>query len=332
MVIRWIATATVASATLCAQQFTTSATLLSPLTCSASTGGAPVVKQTPAGLQPPNSTLMAFAYTAAFESSIAMARWQTESSASKQVFRLDLSALNNSYYAANPAMSADVGPVDMLLEFDAPPAQVPVSYTIRFTPPNPASAPCYGFSVDIDNDGVVDWAPTQGGNYNAVGTMGPQPLSMRLNAALSQAGNGEVGMSVTITVVPDLGIDIQQITSGCAPGWPPFLSPGTYLVTAPVLQPNGGDVNFEMPNSAFSVPVHVIGLSSAPTPLSSFGLPSSSVGIPSPDLLRIQPLLSLSIPAAVRPVTLYAQALSLGNLPTLNLGIATSDAYRVIAH
>ena len=129
----------------------------------------------------------------------------------------------------------------------------------------------------------------------------------------------------------DLDIDVDQVADGCAPGWLPIFSPGVYSVRVPFLQANGGDVDFELAGSML-LPVQVLGLSSTPTSLVTLGLPAGCLGIPSPDLVRVQPLLSLPIPAAVRPVVIYAQAFSLDTNPVLILGIASSPAYRVSAY
>jgi hypothetical protein len=80
-----------------------------------------------------------------------------------------------------------------------------------------------------------------------------------------------------------------------------------------------------MPQPPGTIAVIVVGFAPQPAFLGlNAGLPC--LLLPSPDVLVVQPVVSLPLPASVRPVTLYVQGVSV-----TTQGLLTTDGYQVTA-
>ena len=145
--------------------------------------------------------------------------------------------------------------------------------------------------------------------------LGPTPLPIRLRAALVQVGIGVVDLSLRVAVAPATAI-VNPTHAGCAPA---------ALFAYPVFE--GSGVGF----SVLTVDpiVLVLGLGVQPLLVPS-PFPGPCLLLPSPDLLVPiivpQTFWSLPLPAAVRPVTVWAQ----GVLVTA-AGLGTTDGFSILA-
>ncbi|MFT7537083.1 MAG: hypothetical protein ACI85K_003039 [Hyphomicrobiaceae bacterium] len=220
--------------------------------------------------------------------------------------------------SAIPSFSGVLGPHEFLIEFQAQTPRAAIFRASRLSALS-GGAPAATIAIDVDNDGTIEIAnlSTLTPATFAV-IVGPQPLQVRVivNATLGAAAY--VYEESFFAIIPDNNLQITQVVSSCAPFVPPppavvlpsFLHTGIDLV-----QP-------------FSLGVIVLGLAPQPNLLSVFsqsGLPC--VLMPRADVTLYVSTMDLPIPLAVRPITVYAQAVGLvaGEL-------VASDAYSVMAH
>ncbi len=156
-------------------------------------------------------------------------------------------------------------------------------------------------SIDIGDDGVVEMTGLTSASISALVVLGPQPLPIRLRSVVTQIGPGEVDLELRLRVVPQNSLVISPVGAGC--------DGTTALLAAPSFVGTG--VRFQTVTQ--DPVVLVLGLGVQPTVLPApFPLPC--LLLPSPDLLvLLMPGqdLTLPLPAAVRPVTLWAQGVAL---------------------
>lgn len=176
------------------------------------------------------------------------------------------------------------------------------------------------WDVDLGDDGVPDYTAAMPTLAPVSLVLGPQPTRIRLHNAASLQQTGVVQFLLRLDVVPDNGVAVTGITSGCSQS-------EMYLGSA--LAGTGGDVAWmgllaEEPQWA------VLGLSTAwlPLPLTLSAAPNCVLAV-SPDVVfPIFPFsyTAMPIPAALRPVTLWTQNVTLQANGFAVGGLAQIDA------
>ena len=171
--------------------------------------------------------------------------------------------------------------------------------------------------IDVMDDGIIDYSLGYVHGFPiTILAVGPQPVPVRVRAqAAISSGPGSPGTHILahLTVRPANALSVTQNVIGCMPG--------VFYVT-PSMQSNG----INMRAAGFAI--GVVGLSQVPVLLPS-QLPGCLL-MPSPDLLVIvdQFGYDLDVPAAARPIDLYAQGVFFVT-PT---DLRTADGYRVTAY
>lgn len=154
--------------------------------------------------------------------------------------------------------------------------------------------------IDVMDDGIIDYSLGYVHAFPiAYLAIGPQPVAVRIRAqaAISSGPSSPATHFLAhLTVRPANGLSVTQNVIGCVPG--------VFYVT-PSMESNG--INLR----AAGIAIGVVGLSQLPVLL-----PSQLQGcllMPSPDLLVIVDNVGydLDIPAAARPIDLYAQGVYL---------------------
>ena len=159
------------------------------------------------------------------------------------------------------------------------------------------------FSVDIGNDGTIDWTPTTFGPIGAFGAdLVTQPLVVRIiyHGATSALAGGSARLD--LRVVPG-DLSAVPMPTNCYNGNP-------YQVD-PLFSPNAG---FRLSTAWGDYATwQVLGFALQPTPLpiTLTGTPVPCTLWPTTDWVIRTPTLFLQVPAAVRPLTIYAQSLHL---------------------
>jgi hypothetical protein len=181
----------------------------------------------------------------------------------------------------------------------------------------PANAPAPTTFVDVRDDGIpelTESSPVAVPSSMAL-TIGPVATPIRLRVAASHAGVGNSEVSVKLVVTPSVGITTNTWTAGC----------GAYYDVKPTFQDELQIVGVTNSNE---VTVAVLGLGFKPVFL---GVPYQipCFAFPSPDLLLLCPpsgALTLPVPAAIRPLQLWTQGVSVSQSL-----LASSDVFRVNA-
>jgi hypothetical protein len=291
-------------------QASVAVTALTPITTSASVGGAPSVQALPVG---------------PLASSVLIQSLPSTTNPTKAVFACFTHETNESVLfacsmevrAEAAQASASVAPAELLVSITAP---VPTGALIEivFNDQTQAGSPQPRIDVDIFNDGSVDFVS----GTLIVGlppiAVGPQPLDMRVILDAQAAPFQRSSCSLSITVRPLTGISTWQTAQGCAPVLNSLVAVSSFVPNA---------VHIRRP-SIGSNPLLVLGLNQQPTLFpSAFGFPCLLV--PSPDAVLSMPMLSvdLVIPQAVRPLAIQVQAagISQGQL-------ALTDAFAIFAN
>ena len=227
------------------------------------------------------------------------------------------------HWAALGAGSATFGPNEFVVDVTA---TSPVDVVLRLTrdgllPPGSVQS----ISVDVGDDGTVEFTESQSTLpfLELPVTLGTQPLPIRVVVSTAATLPGTTSTLLSIDVRPDNGLTIDRAVLGC-----------TEVVDDLTCQPSfegegvwfQGDVQF----ATTGVPmVLVLGLDIAPLLLPPvYGNPC--LLLPQGDATALLPLAmpvaNLEIPAAARPVTVWAQAVTLD----LNL-LRPTDGFRIIA-
>lgn len=211
-----------------------------------------------------------------------------------------------------PAISGGVGPHEFLLEFDVPflaPSNLRVFRETSSTPGFPGPS----VQLDLGNDGSIDVSSIgQFGWIAPVPTFGSQPLLIRVLVSES-IGVGGSGTNLWFTVTPDNDLSVTQVSYGCSTTWP------LRFDVEAAFSDRGVDVLYLQ--SLTEPTLVVMGF----TPLM---LPLPCMLWPSVDILSYEPtgLLHVPLPAAVRPVALFVQGVTLR--PT---NLTTTVAHRIDA-
>lgn len=184
-----------------------------------------------------------------------------------------------------------------------------------------AGVPAPLLEIDVGNDGLVDWFGSYGTSDLGSFVLGPQPLPIRMRlvstlpiAPASFYLHSTAGL--TLLVTPDNQLGVVQNVVGCA-------GLGSMEPPAPVFDGRGVDV-------LTGPAVFVVGFGTQPVlfgPQSPLPFFSGCLLLPSPDVLLWEPSghLRLPLPAALRPATLYLQAVFVGPV------FATSDGFVIYA-
>jgi len=176
--------------------------------------------------------------------------------------------------------------------------------------------------VDLDNDGTIDIQ-----NVSTVGTspylktFGPQPLVVRVIMATPLGAQTSSFQRLSVTATPANNLTLTTPVTTCTPGVP---SPPPFL--APSFDNMGVDMFVHQSLSAPSL--IVLSLNPQPFLLGMNGT-FPCLTLPAPDVVLMPPTgtFNVALPAAVRPVTFYAQGVAL-----TSQGLLTSDGYAVTAH
>lgn len=187
---------------------------------------------------------------------------------------------------------------EILIEYTAP-VPTPVYLEISIEMQMPAGATAPSLNVDINNNGIIDVSsgnPSGGGIF----VIGTQPFAVRLQSTANFSLDGDMIASIHVNVTPRNQLSIYTAATGC-------LAPG--LSVAPSFLGTGLVAEQRMPHNAPSV--LVLGLQMQPILLSSAN-PLTSLPcllIPRPDftVAMVNSNYELAIPAAVRPINIYAQ-------------------------
>lgn len=172
-----------------------------------------------------------------------------------------------------------------------------------------AGLPTGAWSVDIGNDGSIEASNLNPSLTQLSLILSTQPLAVRVRAACSFTGPGQLSTGVGLLLEPE-GIQVMPVLPGCQAGW---------LDVQPTFVGSGVQVNG-------SVPVVVLGL--APQTIVLPGV-SSCLLLPRPDAVWLLGAGSevLPIPLSVRPLTIWVQGVDFAAS-----GFGTSTAFVVQAN
>jgi hypothetical protein len=195
----------------------------------------------------------------------------------------------------------------------AAPLRIELTRVVDATPG--AASPA--FSVDVGDDGFFELQAAGLGSTVITGiAAGAQPVPIRMRSTVAQTGQGFAAVTLDVRVLPDNAIAVNPVLPPC--------DLSTLLLANPVFEQTG--VRFEVTTSALVV--LVLGLAPQPQPI-----PSPFAGcllLPSPDALQVLTYgqnWTLGVPAAVRPVTVWAQGVVLEST-----GLATTSSYVLLAN
>jgi hypothetical protein len=176
-----------------------------------------------------------------------------------------------------------------------------------------AGAPTPLLRIDVGDDGsyeltesMPNWLVSQ------VLLVGPTPLPIRLSAAMLVTGNQTAQGHLQVHWVPADSVSLAA--PGCA---------GVFYEPQPMFS---GDLQLSTVNGWPDSSLAVIGLSYAPVLFPAFPQ-TFCLLVPSPDLLILLPpigVVTLVVPPAARPITLWTQAIPLNPGPP-----TTTNGYRV---
>lgn len=195
--------------------------------------------------------------------------------------------------------SAAIGPCEILVEMQA--AQtvyvgmnvIPNHYSV-------AGSTMPRIDIDVGNNGIAEYINGQQAIPLPPLTVGPQPLQLRLIIDASAVALESVWMQLDIQVEPIRQFNATPVAASCSIYGGGLEALGSFL-------PNG--INLWAPSTPTSPIVMVLGLDTAPQILpSNLGWPC--ILIPRLDAtipLAGGPGLEFVVPLAVRPLTFYAQ-------------------------
>lgn len=305
------------ASSLAAQTVSATVTALAPLTAQCTSGSQSSGNSLPAGLlSPAYNATASIAQGGATQQQAMVDGFMIQTDRQVQVTATNF-LLGNSVGAAQSCSSSQ----DLLVQLTAT-GTAPVLLTVSPRFELSAGVPAPLLEIDVGNDGVVEWigmfGTTQLGNF-VLGTQ-PLPIRMRLVSTLPipPASFGlQSTAAINLYVSPDNQVAITQNVVGCA-------GLGSMEPPAPVFDGRGVDL--------FTSPaVFVLGFGTQPVllgPQSPLPFLGGCLLLPTPDVLsfELDGQLRLPLPPALRPVTLYAQAVLVG--PTFSL----SDGYRIQAY
>jgi hypothetical protein len=243
----------------------------------------------------------------------ATASWTSVVSMTGAVYRLSL------WVAAHPGGGfsfGELGPSEQVITFTGVGAAFPWRLEGGLVQQPNMAGPL--FSVDVGNDGSIDWTLT---TFGPVGTFGSdltaQPLSVRVVYHGTTTLATDARATLELRIVPG-DVDTFRIATNC-------YNPFHYSVD-PLIGP-AGDVLISS-NGGF-LSWQVLGFATTPTvlPISLTGTPLPCLALPTPDWIHRSPNIFLAIPAAVRPITIHAQAINV-----VGTDLRLSDTFVITAH
>jgi len=210
------------------------------------------------------------------------------------------------------------GPHDFILDVVSTanpgiPVLVSVESRRRASPGFPSPT----YEIDVGNDGSIEFLSTFSGSGSVSRTLGANtlPIRIRLAGQHSATQGYHLGSdSIRVTVTPQNFLAIQPAIFGCE-------TASAYML--PAFSQSG--VLFGVGNAAGPA-VAVFGLGVQPVILPNSSSLLQCLLIPSPDAVLLLPPTGyqLGLPMAVRPITIYAQAVLL-----LPAGLGTSNGFIV---
>jgi hypothetical protein len=210
--------------------------------------------------------------------------------------------------------NAAVAPGELLYTLTVPPGLV--YFEMEITIAGTAGAPIPHVRIDLGADGLVEVTEASPPGPQILGLPVSGPFAIRIAVDAALVGTGMVDASARVTARPGSGVFSSMILGGC----------GAHFDVVPTW---GGDIVYGSPFPSPFPKVAVLGLQVQPLLMpAQVGFPC--LLLPSPDLLVLlsaSTAQSLAIPAAVRPITIWAQAVEVDPL-----GLLTSGAYQVFAN
>ena len=288
---------------LSAQTVVPSIAAATPLPCNLVVGAQTTNQTVPVGPLP-NVGGVAAVGGAGLAPEFARVNWVAGAGSTDATFRLSLST------QVQNGSVAHAGPGEIVVTFaGAGTAALPARFELSV---NLVGIQPVQLAVDTGNNGTWDW---QYGMTPLVGTtpdLVAQPLQFRVGYDLTAVLPGSAQVDLELRLVPD-AITVVPMAVDCGIA-------NTYAVGA-LWDTRFADLELRAGWSAW----HVVGISSQPQLLlSSLTLTAAPcLVVPSLDLVLRTGTLNLPMPAAVRPITLYAQLLDV--LPHVRV----SDAYLI---
>lgn len=221
-------------------------------------------------------------------------------------------AASSGGYAGGYALSD----FELLLQLSSS-VPTPVMISLGHATNGGAGSTLPSLSVDIGDDGYPELLETSVGvRYVSVG-LGPQPIAVRIRMAASAAGVASgVDQQMIMQLVPVYPIACDRVMLGCD------------INSLPCVQTFAGEIELDTSLNLWpGLLVFGLGIQATPLPASVAVSPLCLL-LPSPDVVLLVPPAPhrLSIPARVRPLTLWTQEVVL-----TPQGLATTDGYRIEA-
>ena len=273
--------------------------------------------QTQTATQPsgPSNNFQQFVFTQ--NTHAAIGGWATSDALSAR-FSISLVASINAL--APSGSSASIGATSVLV-FVSCPTPTPVRWVAPFLN---ASAPGLAqpvISVDLGDDGSIDFINGNLWSLSQPQVIGPQPLPVRLTFSALHQQPGTISVGQEVMALPYTNVLSTTAAIGCTNG-------GSYITATPSFLDQG--VRLAAASSLPTTPwvALVIGWQTQPLLLPSAGQ-APCLLVPSPDLVLLQgfqiPPIDVPLPPAVRPATFWIQ----GVIPDAQL--LTTDCLRIDA-
>jgi hypothetical protein len=271
-----------------AQAVTVDISALTPLSVTVAAGAATSTQTLPGGPLPSWQQFEAQLPAPTFAS--AMLAWSLVSEPG-----LAVAHLTNTAWVTVPNSSAQAGPHELLVRFAAS-APVFVDVDIRRTLDVWPGVTAPMAAIDLGNDGTIDWpfVPVSGIQFQNL-QLGPQPLLLRVLLDAACVVPGMASIYLETAVRPHNSLSVNTTVSGC---------PHNDVLSC---EPTFADRGIDLRAPAM-LSVLVVGFTPQPI-LFPTGW-GACVLWPSPDvaLVLFNSGLHIPLPAAVRPVTFWAQA------------------------
>lgn len=300
-----------AATCLSAQNLVITPTIARPSVCSATVSHQSIVQTMPVGPMGAGGTFSA-QLPPTHGSAIAFTQWSTFLGSTWGRFSFDQQVQVGGLPGNSAAVDFDI----LLLLSSSQPMPIRVDFgQISFLG---ATARTPFLLVDFFDDGTAELTRASSGAQSISLLLGPQPLPVRIRmAADASQFYGDIDQEVVMEFRPDWPILCDLVQTGCE-----FAS----LLCAPTFH---GEVEFDTTLNYLPTAL-LLGLGAAPTPLPpAYSASPLCTLLPTPNTLwfpvQAAPV-QLSIPATLRPLTIWAQAVVL--MPN---GAATSDGFRVRA-
>lgn len=299
---------------LAAQNISVSLSALTPLSLTATEGSQVYTATSPAGPLASFGSLRTSVPSAPLQSVVEVG-WNTENLGGGAVGVIVAHTLDT---LVSPGATMQTGAQEFLVEFTAS-SPVSVQFGIERQSTISSGTAWPSVAIDIDNDGTID-LPDVGVYPGPPVTLGTQTKRWRILMSSSVQGAQRTTTTVTLGVHPANDLYFTQSVATCAP-------PDVRLHIVPSLVNRGADFGTEW--TSFAADVLVLGFQPQPV-LIPAPSPFPCLLLPSPDILLVVPFLGvhLDLPAAVRPVTFYAQAVRVSLLGELR----TTEGYTVVAN